>query len=304
MYTALVTLLVAALVLALRQLRLRRYERRLLERHPLGAAGIMHRAAAIERPGDGARGVLLLHGFGDTPQTLHYLADALASAGFGVHAPLLPGHGRSLRAFSSVRAEDWVQTARAGLLQLRARTERVAIVGLSMGGALATILAAERPELPAVGLLAPYLAMPDAVARAARAWWLWGPLLGYLDARGQRSIHDPEEQARSLAYGAVTAPALRELRRVVEWAHRALPRVTAPALVIQSREDNRIEPEAAERAFERLGSDEKRLVWLEGSGHIITVDRGRDDVFALLVPWLERHVRASPTGYVRGASAG
>ena len=264
----------------------------------------MRGAEPITIPGDGRPAVLLLHGFGDTPQTLHYLADALAHAGVGVRAPLLPGHGRSLRAFASVRAEDWLHAARAELQALRASTERVAIVGLSMGGALAAILAAEWPELPALGLLAPYLAMPGPVERMARAWWLWGPLAGYLDGRGTRSILDPAEQQRSLAYGAVPASALRELRRVVRWAQRALPRVAAPALVIQSRQDNRINPAAAEWAFERLGSREKQLVWLDASGHIITVDRQRDAVFALLVPWLEQRLRASPTNSVSGASVG
>ena len=58
------------------------------------------------------RAVLLLHGFGDTPQTLHYVADALHAAGYTVRAPLLPGHGRTLAAFGATRAKQWISAAR------------------------------------------------------------------------------------------------------------------------------------------------------------------------------------------------
>jgi esterase/lipase len=59
--------------------------------------------------------------------------------------------------------------------------------------------------------------------------------------------------------------------------------------MIQSREDNRIAPADAQRAFDRLGAKEKRLVWTSGAGHVITVDYGRERVFELLAEWLEQH---------------
>jgi len=57
--------------------------------------------------------------------------------------------------------------------------------------------------------------------------------------------------------------------------------------VIQSREDNRIGIEDAERAFEQLGAREKRLEWITGAAHIITVDYGRERVIELLASWME-----------------
>ena len=51
---------------------------------------------------------------------------------------------------------------------------------------------------------------------------------------------DPVERDRNLAYGVFTAAGLRALRETMRRAVVALPRVTAPTLVIQSREDNRI----------------------------------------------------------------
>jgi len=67
----------------------------------------------------------------------------------------------------------------------------------------------------------------------------------------------------------------------------ALPRVVAPTLVIQSREDNRIGIEDAERSFAQLGAREKRLEWVTGAAHVITVDYGRERVIELLASWME-----------------
>jgi esterase/lipase len=59
---------------------------------------------------------------------------------------------------------------------------------------------------------------------------------------------------------------------------------------VQSRQDNRIPPEAAERAFALFTTPERRLIWTEGNGHIITVDYGRQTIFAAVVEWLATHV--------------
>jgi carboxylesterase len=231
----------------------------------------------------------MLHGFGDTPQTLEHLASYAHAQGWSVRVPLLPGHGRTLRAFGGSRASEWIEFARAELDALRARYESVAIVGLSMGGSVATILAAESPDLAALVLLAPYLSMPTRLRRAANMHLLLGAVVPYLRSGSGRSIRDPAEAQRSLAYGFATPRLVFELARVVDRARAAAPKVRGPTLVVQSRQDNRIPPDAAERAFGLFTVAERQMVWTEGNGHIITVDYGRQAVFATVAQWLRRH---------------
>ncbi len=118
--------------------------------------------------------LVLLHGGGDTPQTLRYLAADLYARGFHVAVPLLPGHGRSLADFMHVTADDLSNAATSAYRELQCGHPWVGIIGLSMGGALAVQIAAASPELPALGLAAPYLAMPRSIDLAARSSWLWG----------------------------------------------------------------------------------------------------------------------------------
>ena len=252
-------------------------------------AAALKGAETIDLQEEGSHGVLLLHGFGDTPQTLSLLARRLHKGGYGVLVPLLPGHGRTMEAFTRSRASEWIDAARNSLLEMRDRSNAVSVVGLSMGGALAVLLAAEFRDIPALILIAPYLGMPRLLRIAAATHWLWGGLAGELNGKNPRSIHDPIERERSLAYGAVTGRALYELSRVMNRARKALPAVTAPTLVVQSREDPRISPAVAEFALNELGAKEKKLVWTEGAGHIITVDYGRERVFSEVEKWLRAH---------------
>jgi carboxylesterase len=279
--------------IAVRRRAARRARDAVSARLTLGPDGIVVGASLIDLAAEGRYGLLLVHGFGDTPQTLQYLARYLHARGWGVRAPLLPGHGRTLDEFAATRADQWIDCAREELALLRARYDTVAIVGLSMGGSIATILAAETRDVRAVVLLAPYLSMPTRLRRAAGMHRALGTVFPYLRGGGERSIRDPAEAARNLAYGFTSPRLVFELSRVVDLARAAAPKVSAPTLVIQSRQDNRIPPEAAERAFNLFTAPDRRLLWTEGNGHVITVDYGRDSVFAAAADWLEVHARGS-----------
>lgn len=276
----------AAYLLRARSLGLRD---ELARRLPVGDDGVIPGAQTITIPGSPAAAVLLLHGFGDTPRTLEYLARALAGAGYTVHAPLLPGHGRTVDVFDHTRAKEWITAARESYAGLTSTHASVSVMGLSMGGALAIILAAETPGLPALALVAPYVSMPRrarVVARLHRVWQLFTPVFR---SGGQRSILDPAEKARSLAYGLVTPRTLFELSRVVRRVQVSLPRIKAPTLVIHGMNDERIPPPAAAREYARLGAPEKELVWAHEGGHVLTVDAGRERVIRLVVDWIGRH---------------
>ena len=136
-------------------------------------AQVIRGAQTIDLQEEGSPGVLLLHGFGDTPQTLALLARSLHKSGYSVYAPLLPGHGRNMEAFGKSRARDWISAARSALAEMRLRHTSVCIVGLSMGGALAVLLAAELDDLPVLVLIAPYLSMSRVLKLAASTHWAW-----------------------------------------------------------------------------------------------------------------------------------
>lgn len=262
--------------------------RRVLARRPVGPDGVIPGAHSISLPGGVARGALVLHGYGDTPQSVRSLCEALHRAGWAVEAPLLPGHGRTLPSLDRTDERQWLAEARAAWLALRSRHGTCVLAGQSMGGALAVLLAAEDPPAALV-LVAPYLAEAGRIRRVTIWSWLWGTLMPYAESADPRSIRDPEGLIASRAYGASTARTLRALRRLVRRAAAVMPQVQAPTLVVVSPEDNRVPPAGVSAAFARLGAAEKQLAWRPGEGHVLLADRGRDAVSGLAVQWMARH---------------
>jgi carboxylesterase len=264
-----------------------RTEARFMRDNPRDADGYILGAAPLTLPGTRRGAVLLLHGYNDSPQSLNALARIIHARGWTVRVPALPGHGRTLQEFAASGCDAWIDAARAELNALQGRHATVAVGGLSMGGAIAFVLAAETPSVTAVLTFAPYLH----ASVPLRLLSLVAPIaaLGarYIEGGGSRSVHDPIAGAGMVAYRKSTPRLLVQLAHVVHRARRSLGAVHQPVLVMQSREDNRIPVHSAEEAFARIGANDKTLHWTEGSGHVITVDYGYETIAAGAADWLE-----------------
>src|SRR4051812_2871083 len=167
-------------------------------RYSRGESGVISGADRIALAGTNGAAVLLIHGAGDTPQTMWRLASALNERGYAVVAPLLPGHGRSLAELSEHTADDWYAAVRGQYRALRSANSWVGVVGLSMGGALAARLAAEVPDMPALVLASPYLAMPPIASLLTRTSPVWGFFVPYVSTASQLSVLDPTARDMSL----------------------------------------------------------------------------------------------------------
>jgi len=272
------------------RLTARALERAVWSRLRLGPSGVVVGAEPETLLASRTHAVLVLHGFGDTPQSVRELGHHLHAAGYSVELPLLPGHGRTLTEFGLARAHDWIGFVRDQVARLRREYAHVSVVGLSMGAALSAIVAAERDDLDALVLLSPYLCMPDRVRRLAPLLRVSGPLAPFRRSTVKvPSILDPVARAKGLGFGVVSGRLLAELHAVTEIAQQALPDLSVPTLYVAARLDNRVPAEAAARNWHRLGAPVRALRWLEESGHISTVDYEKTTVFAEVLAWLQCH---------------
>jgi carboxylesterase len=291
--TVLLSVAVAGVVAGVRAWRAHLIERSFEARvpGPRNAQGVIAGAEGFTLKGRDDRAIVLLHGYNDSPQAMRSPAMALQAAGWTVYVPLLPGHGRSLRAFAASGADRWINAARDVVREALERHRHVAVGGLSMGGAIATIVAAEQPAVRAVLLFAPFFVYSSRLGAIAALWPLLSLFTKYLTGRGAaRSVRDPAARAGLIAYGCSTPHLMREIQRVVRAARAALPQVRQPVWIAQSSDDYRIPVGQAQLAFDRLGSDDKRLHWTTGNGHVITVDYGHQELAAEAVRWIESRV--------------
>lgn len=220
--------------------------------------------------------LLLLHGFTSHPVlTMGPLPGVLREAGFGVSQPALPGHGTRPEDLLGVRWQDWLATAQSAYREL---PEPRGVVGLSMGALLAAHLAAEHPTQALVAL-APALELQSPLAPLA-------PLLAWLIPRfpGPNSIQDPALQKQNPNYPYFPTRALLELLALMRRTPGILPRVQAPALVVEAGRDRVVK--GVERYYRLLGSRHKEYRVFSESGHDLLLDRCQDRVASTVRDWL------------------
>ena len=215
--------------------------------------------------------VLLFHGFTGQTSEMRFLGEQLHAQGMTVAAPRLPGHGTDRKDFCNTTWRDWLRGALDAYLDLRSEGNgegsEVMIAGLSMGGLLATIVAASFP-VSRVALLAPAFATVNPIVP-------FTPVLRYVvpsfSVADPERHDDPEQQHLADHYWNRRRPAqFASLAYLMRRARRALPRVTAPTLTIVSRKDGAVPERVAQLVEKRIASDETRTVTLAESGHVIT----------------------------------
>ena len=93
----------------------------------------------------------MLHGWGASAESLRFLAEGVAAAGYSVLVPTLPGHGTTPIQMMATGPLDWIAAARAALHLLGSHFKEVYVLGVSMGGALTLQLASlERAALSGI----------------------------------------------------------------------------------------------------------------------------------------------------------
>src|SRR5204862_3714528 len=104
--------------------------------------------------------------------------------------------------------------------------------------------------------------------------------------KGGSDISDVEVRGTHPGYRQVPLRALLNLLRLQRLVWRAAPALTAPVLMMHAANDHTCPVDAARALFARLGSRDKRMVVLERSFHVITVDCERDQVLRELETFL------------------
>lgn len=231
--------------------------------------------------------VLLVHGFTGTPFEMRFLGGWLARRGMRAVGVRLPGSGVDPYALERARAGQWVNEARAALFRLQG--EPVHLVGLSMGALIVAILAADHPDrVASLSLCAPALQLSRgrSLLMAVTRLRFLSPRLRFVQKRPS-DLKDPLMRRRLPSIGRIPAAAAEEFAKVRQWARLALPRVQAPTLVVYSEKDRTVPPAAAVACAGLVGSKPVRMVRLERSSHVLTLDVER----ARVAEEIERFIR-------------
>ncbi|PYC87796.1 esterase [Streptomyces tateyamensis] len=222
----------------------------------------------------GPTGVLLCHGFTGSPQSLRPWAEQLAAAGLTVSLPLLPGHGTRWQDLQVTRWQDWYAELSRELAALHETCTEVFVFGLSMGGGLALLLAAEHGERVA-GLV---LVNPSVRADNPAAVLL--PVLRHLVPTLPGVAGDiAEPGVEEVGYDRVPLNAAWSLSRLWRRVQESLPRVSQPVLLLHSPQDHVVSPANSALVLARISSVDVTERLCERSFHVATLDRDAGLIF-------------------------
>jgi carboxylesterase len=231
----------------------------------------------------GPSGVLVLHGFTGSPASMRSIAELCAQAGYSVELPRLPGHGTSVEDMLTTTWSDWSSTAEAAYDALVARCDRVALVGLSMGGGLVAYVAENHSNVAGCVFINPLVKPPPAE--------LLDGLNQLLDAGVEtfESIGSDikREGVSEASYDATPLVPARSLFEGIVSVNENLKLITAPSLLISSREDHVVTSDNGDDIVEHASGPVER-VWLENSYHVATMDNDQELVESLTLDFLSR----------------
>lgn len=236
----------------------------------------------------GPIGVLLIHGFTGTPQSMRPWGQHLASQGYTVSCPRLPGHGTLLADMNLTRWPDWYSAAERAFQDLRTRCSEVVVAGLSMGATLSIRLAELHGEqISGLVLVNPSLAterkdiaLIKVMARVLPSW------------KGvSNDIKKPG--ATELAYAKVPLKAVVSLQELWAVTRADLAKVDVAVLTFRSTEDHVVEPLSGRLLLEGIRSSDVTERLLHDSYHVATLDNEAEQIFTESAAWIARHTGAT-----------
>lgn len=210
------------------------------------------------------KALLLIHGFTSTPAVFRQLTTSLTGYD-AIVAPVLPGHGESIEAFSQVKASEWIDYVKTVCATLTEQFKQVDILGLSLGGMLACYL--DRTfKLNHLYLLAPCLDLQLALPGSLKLAKVLNRL-GFCRLRSAAgNLLMPHHC--EIAYRQLPIPAVIEILSLVKQFEFSPPR--CPTDLFLGCYDEVVDSRKVAARF--ANCDNTTIHWLRNSAHVIPLD--------------------------------
>lgn len=228
-------------------------------------------------------GCLLVHGFTGSPSEMRLLGEYLAAKGYTVHGVRLAGHGTSPEDMLRTDYTQWYRSVEQGWQKLHGTCKKIFVIGLSMGGILALLMAGNYPVQGVVSMCAPIY-----INNRKLFFLPIYRLFRTYETKKRKTL--PVDPIYSVSYDRMPLKCVASLLDLIDLVKPRLPQVTAPVLIMQSKVEHTVKPESAEFLYRNLtGTQQKELFWLYESGHVITLDNERETVFAKTAEFLQTY---------------
>lgn len=229
----------------------------------------------------GPRAVLLLHGFTGNSADVRMLGRFLEKHGYTSIAPHYAGHGVEPEKLVPTGPEDWWQDVEGAYNQLKEEGyQEIAVAGLSLGGVFALKIGYTFPVKGLVTMCAPmYMKTTDLMYEGVLNY-----AREYKKYEGKDDAVIEEEMKK---FQEKPMESLQYLRELIHDVRGQVDHIYAPLFVVQGRLDDVINTDSANIIYEEAESFQKKIKWYEESGHVITLDKEKEQLHEDILDFLE-----------------
>ena len=230
-----------------------------------------------------SRGILLIHGFTATTNSVRQLASRLGELDWTISAPLLPGHGESLEKLSTTNWQDWAAQVEQCWHQLNDSCDQSFIAGESAGGLLALGLACLQTIRPkGLVLVAPALQLNLPNWKRQLIW-----LLSFF-----KSTFPKEKKSGDLEWQGYPEHSLKAVLQLIDLQNLVLeiiPQLEQKILVVEGGQDDVIGPGVSSLLQKKAERSEVKSIFVEKAGHHPMLEKtSQDYVLSEIVNFLQK----------------
>ncbi|PWW81226.1 alpha/beta hydrolase [Prosthecochloris marina] len=243
-----------------------------------------------------AFGVLIVHGFTATLNSVNSLVEPLEKLGLHVSVPILKGHGESSpEKLRGVTWRDWMQDAEAAFHELSEKVDKIFVIGHSMGALIALNLATKYQggQLDSVILAAPAFRLVSMLGPGRPLHFLAPVLKTFIKSWDLSvALSDHDEKSRSMHYLWAPTDAIMSFFDLISFTESRLHDIRCPMLILHNRNDQTVTQNSSDIAFKGVAtaSSDKDIVWLERSEHQMFCDCEKMRAIDVIIDFIQSRI--------------
>ena len=219
----------------------------------------------------GERAVLLLHSFTSNTIDMKKLGRYLQKNNYSCYAPLYSGHGLIAEELLTHRPSDWWQDVLNGYKLLKDKGfEKIAVIGLSLGGVFALKVGQELEINGVVTMSVPI---------HREATFLQKRVFHY--AKGYKQLEGKNEEQINVEMKRlqnISIDSLVEFQQLIDLTMDKLALLTSPIRILYGELDEPLYKESAEVIFQSVATNQKTMKGYPNSKHLMTLGTDINDV--------------------------
>ena len=254
----------------------------------------------------------LIHGLTGTAKEMGSIAQRLNKQGFSVANPLMINHDKSISCLKRTTWGELYNSVRNEFIKYANDYENIFVAGLSFGALIGILLAYEFPnKVKALNCFSPTLfydgwgnpksrfLLPLVYKTPLKYWFYFKEEYPYglknerLRSKVESFYKDATlfdySKVHLYGYPVIPVSCMYQNTLLAKKVKSVLKNIHTPIQLLQARDDDVTSPKNSYYIYNHISSQDKNIIFLENSYHIITADQERDKVAEKTVAFFEKH---------------